>query len=52
MTANENDKVLLAFGERFRGGDIVKVTISAEMKVVTKDSTTETLKDGTTKTSG
>src|SRR6185436_9393268 len=38
----------LPFGERFHGGDIVKVTIAAEMKVVTKDSITE--KDGTTTT--
>jgi hypothetical protein len=42
--------VLLPFGERFRGGDIVKVTISAEMRVRTKDSTLEKTNNGATTT--
>lgn len=53
FTDDAHADVLLAFGETFRGGDIVKVTISTEMEVTTKDSSTVSHKqDGSTKTSG
>jgi len=43
--------VLLAFGQRFRGGDVLKVSISTGMEVETKNSTKEASDGGPTKTS-
>jgi hypothetical protein len=41
--------VLLPFGEKFHGGDILKVTISSEMAVVAEDSTSTETEGGQSK---